>query len=113
MRRIDVSTTDCAICKDIAGRLDRGGPECVEDPIPWTSWCSRPTAAFTENFDDCGWEIPEIRDAGERVVVLTEMTGRNKGSGIPVRQRIGIVNSDFRDGMAGESHLFLAWEEEA
>jgi ketosteroid isomerase-like protein len=83
--------------------------EWVEDPVYRGHDGARKLAAsFTENFDDWAWEVHEIRDAGDRVLVLTEMTGRIKDSGVPIRQQIGIVNSDFRDGMAHEARFFLS-----
>jgi ketosteroid isomerase-like protein len=87
-------------------------PEWVEDPLyRGHDGARKLIAAFTENFDDWAWEVPEVRDAGERVAVLAEMTGRIKDSCATVRQRIGIVNSDFRDGKAGETRFFLSWQE--
>jgi len=95
-------------------------PDCVWYPV--AEWLEDPVyrghdgarklvAAFTDNFDDWGWEVHEIRDAGTRVVSLTEMTGRIKETGVPISQAIGIVSSDFRDGLAGEVRFFLTWQQ--
>ncbi|HEY4428051.1 MAG TPA: nuclear transport factor 2 family protein [Solirubrobacteraceae bacterium] len=66
---------------------------------------------FAENFDDWGWVVHEIRDAGDQVVALVEMTGRIKGSGVPVSTRQGIVASDFRAGTVADLRFFDSWEE--
>jgi ketosteroid isomerase-like protein len=47
-------------------------------------------AAWTDNFEDWGIEVREIRAAGTRVVALTEMTGETKGSRVPIRQPLGL-----------------------
>jgi hypothetical protein len=69
----------------------------------------RLAAAFSENFDDFRYEVHDIRDAQERVVVLTDMIGRVKQSGAEVSQRLGFVVSSFRDGMFGEVRAFESW----
>jgi hypothetical protein len=68
-------------------------------------------AIFTKAFDDFAWDVREIRDAGERVLVLTDMTGRIKGSAAPIRERYAVVCSDFRDGTFGEVRFFKTWHE--
>ena len=55
-------------------------------------------------------EVHEIRPVGERVLVLTEVVGRAKGSGMPLRQQAAHVFSDFRDGLIGEDRTFLSWK---
>jgi uncharacterized protein len=60
--------------------------------------------------DDFGPEVHDIRAVGERVLVLAEVVGRAKGSGVPIRQETAHVFSDFRDGMIGEDRTFLSWE---
>jgi ketosteroid isomerase-like protein len=64
-----------------------------------------------ENFDDFGIEVREIRDAGDKVVGLAETVGRIKGSGLPIRQPLGVVYGDFRNGKIGEGRNFLTWRE--
>jgi ketosteroid isomerase-like protein len=64
-----------------------------------------------ENFDDFGIEVHEIRDAGDKVVGLAETVGRIKGSGLPIRQPLGVVYWDFRNGKIGEGGNFLTWRE--
>jgi ketosteroid isomerase-like protein len=68
-------------------------------------------AAWTDNFEDWGVDVREIRAAGTRVVALTEMIGQIKGSGVPVRQPMGVVFSEIHENTAGEVHFFLTWPE--
>jgi ketosteroid isomerase-like protein len=69
----------------------------------------RLAAAFSENFDDFRYEVHDIRDAQDRVVVVTDMVGRIKQSGAEVSQRLGFVVSGFRDGTFGEVRAFQSW----
>jgi ketosteroid isomerase-like protein len=86
--------------------------EWLEDPIyRGHDGTRRLTATWTDNFDDWAWEVHEIRAVGTRVVALAEMTGRTKDSGVPIHQPIGIVSSDFRDGMIGQVRFFTSWPE--
>ena len=66
---------------------------------------------WTENFDDFGFDLREVRDAGDVVIALLEMTGRIKGSSAPIRQPIGAVHGAFRNGLIGETRYFLDWQE--
>jgi ketosteroid isomerase-like protein len=68
-------------------------------------------AAWTDNFEDWGVDVREIRAAGTRVVALTEMIGQIKGSGVPIRQPMGVVFSEIHENTAGEVHFFLTWLE--
>src|ERR1700736_5525409 len=68
-------------------------------------------AIFTNAFEDFAWDVREIRDAGESVLVLTDMTGRIKGSAAPIRERYALVCSDFRDGTFGEVRFFQTLHE--
>ena len=68
-------------------------------------------AEWFENFDDFGIELHEIRDAGDKVVALAETIGRIKDSGLPIRQPLGVVYWDFRNGKIGEGRNFLTWRE--
>jgi ketosteroid isomerase-like protein len=68
-------------------------------------------AAFSENFDDFGFQVHETRDVQDRVVARVDMTGRIKHSGSEVRQRLGFVISGFRDGTFREVHVFSTWSE--
>lgn len=59
----------------------------------------KPEGQRTESFDDFGFEIREVRDAGDVVVVLLDMTGRIKGSGVPIHQPVGAVHGDFTESL--------------
>jgi ketosteroid isomerase-like protein len=86
--------------------------EWPEDPVyRGHDGARKLTAAWTDNFDEWGWEVHEIRPEGTRVVAFAEMTGRIKGTDVPIRQPIGIVSSDFREGMMCEVRFFLTWHE--
>ena len=53
---------------------------------------------WDEGFEDFRTEVVELIDAGEdRVVAMTRVTGRGKGSGIPVDEQFGQVWT-LRDG---------------
>lgn len=71
----------------------------------------RLNAAFAENFDGFGFDVHEIREAGERVVVHLDLIGRVKNSGQAIRQPRGIVVSDFRGGRFGHLRTFQSWRE--
>src|SRR5450755_3306505 len=64
-------------------------------------------AVWIENFDDFTLEVCEVRDLGDRVLMLGATAGRIKGSGVPIQQPLGTVFSDFRDGKIGETRNFL------
>jgi ketosteroid isomerase-like protein len=86
--------------------------EWLEDPVyRGHDGARKLVGAFTDNFDDWGWEVHEIRDVGSRVVAHVEMTGRIKDSGVPIRQTMGLVSADFRDGTIGEARFFITWQQ--
>ena len=67
---------------------------------------------FADNFDDWSFEVVEIRDAGDSVVTLIEHGGRIKGTDVPIRQPMGIVTSDIREGgIPHKVHFFQTWQE--
>ena len=68
-------------------------------------------AEWMDNFDDFEFHVHEVRDVGDRVLLLGETFGRIKGSGVPIRQPLGAVYSNFRDGQIGEGRNFLTWDE--
>jgi ketosteroid isomerase-like protein len=68
-------------------------------------------AVWTESFDEFAFEVSELRDAGDSVVMLGETVGRIMGTGVPIRQPLGAVYSDFRDGQIGKARNFLTWRE--
>ncbi len=67
------------------------------------------TRQWTENFDAFGFDISELRDGGDTVIALYELTGRTKGSATPMRMQIGAV-SELRDGRVARQRLFSSWE---
>lgn len=71
----------------------------------------RLSQAWTDNYDDWAWEIHEIRDLGARVLVLAEMSGQAKDSGVSIHQPVGIIYSNFRKGKIGDLRYFLTWQE--
>jgi ketosteroid isomerase-like protein len=71
----------------------------------------RLAAAFSENFDDFGYHVHDIRDAHDRVVALVDMRGQIKHSGAEVSQRLGFVISGFREGTFGEVRAFPTWSD--
>jgi ketosteroid isomerase-like protein len=88
------------------------GPQWVEERIyRGHDGARRLDAVFIESFDDYALVIDEIRPVGERVLALYEVTGRVKDSGLPIRQPIGLVLSDFHDGMIGQVHSFFSWKD--
>jgi ketosteroid isomerase-like protein len=68
-------------------------------------------AEWIENFDDFELDVAEIREVGDRVLVLAETVGRIKGSRVPIRQPFGALYWDFRNGQIGETRNFLTWRE--
>jgi hypothetical protein len=51
-----------------------------------------------------------MRDLGDRVLVLAEMTGRIMGSGATVRQPTGLIGVGFRSGTISEVRSFNTWQ---
>jgi ketosteroid isomerase-like protein len=68
-------------------------------------------AMWAANIDDWAWALHCIREAGDRVVALSEMTGQIKGSGAPVSRRVGLVVSDIHDGLLGTVRVYSSWRE--
>lgn len=69
------------------------------------------TRQWTENFDEFGFEVADIRDGGGTVAALLSMTGRVKELGVPMAAEIGAVYSRFTDGMPSEVRFFGSWTE--
>jgi ketosteroid isomerase-like protein len=88
------------------------GPDWLEDRLyRGHDGARRLDAIFIENFEDYALAVHEIRAVGDRVLALYEATGRIKGSGLPIRQPIGIVLSRFREGTIGEVRSYFSWSE--
>lgn len=71
----------------------------------------RMAAVWTDNFDDLALSPCEMRDLGDRVLVLAEANARIKTTGAAIRQPYAMVYSDFREGKIGEVRFYLTWEE--
>jgi ketosteroid isomerase-like protein len=93
-------------------------PDCVFYPDP--DWMEEPVyrgrdavTAFlksqTDTFGDFAVHVHEVRAVGDSVLVLVEIVGRAAGSGVPIRQPMAHVASDFREGMIGRDRTFLSW----
>jgi ketosteroid isomerase-like protein len=87
-------------------------PEWPDDPV-WRGYdgVRKVSAVWTGGFEDVSWEVYEIRDLEERLLIRADLIGRIKDSGAPLRQSYGIVVSDFRDGTIGQIRFFLTWQE--
>lgn len=66
--------------------------------------------AFHDEWSEVRAEVHEIRELGDRVVVLEVLRGRRRASGIPMEQRFGHVLT-FRAGMLAVSEDYFSWEE--
>jgi ketosteroid isomerase-like protein len=66
---------------------------------------------FSDSFDGYTVAISEIRRHGDRVVALGELSGFIRGSDVQVRQPMGSVAWDFRDGKIGRASFFPSWAE--
>ena len=95
-------------------------PDVVMYPFPeWpeqNAYCGHDglralLAEWTENFDDFEFAVSEFREADDTVIVLAETVGRVKNTQVPIRQPVGTVYSDFRDGQIGTGRSFLTWGE--
>jgi ketosteroid isomerase-like protein len=67
-------------------------------------------AVWHASFDDYGWEVHDIRDAQDRVLVLAEMTGRTKADSVQIRQKVGLL-ATFRGEQISEVKAFSTWQE--
>ena len=65
---------------------------------------------WNDSFEDFTVATGEIRDLGDKVVALGEISGIIRGSDVPVRQPMGIIAWDFRGGKMGKSRFFPSWE---
>ncbi len=72
----------------------------------------RLVSEWTENFDDYAWEVDELIESGNSVILLARHTGQIKGAGTRVEQRISAVFTKFDgQGRTGEAWFFLSWED--
>ena len=64
---------------------------------------------WTENFDEFGFDVQDVRDAGDFVVALLDMTGRIKGADAPMTAQIGAVY-ELTDGLFVSTRYFSTWQ---
>jgi ketosteroid isomerase-like protein len=87
-------------------------PGWVEDVIyHGYEGARRMSAIWTDNFEGLQLELKEIRDIGERVLVLAEATGRAREGGMPISQPYGAVYSGFADCKIAKVQFFFTWQE--
>ena len=87
-------------------------PDWPEDPVyRGRDGARKLSAAFTDNFENVVFELHDIRDAGSQVAAQAVMTGVARKSAVPARLPIGMVFSEFRDGLIGELRCFVSWRE--
>lgn len=66
---------------------------------------------FGEQLDDFRVDVDNVVDVDDdQVVVLLHQSGRIKGSGHTLKQRLGVA-TEFRGGKAVRFQLFFSWEE--
>lgn len=68
-------------------------------------------AGWTDSFEDFAVTTDEVRDLGDMVLWLGEISGTIKGYNVPVHQPMGGIAWDFRDGKIGRARFFPSWEE--
>ena len=61
---------------------------------------------WIESLEDFGWDVHEIRDLGERVLVLADITGVSRDTGVAARVSTNLL-ADVRDGLIHEVHTFI------
>jgi ketosteroid isomerase-like protein len=67
-------------------------------------------ASWASAWEEWHWEIEEARASGDLVVTRTRVTGRGRGSGLPIDMRIGQMWR-FRDGKVIRYEDAASWEE--
>lgn len=93
-------------------------PEVVSHPLP--EWLEetvyrghegiRAQFAWMDEFDDLLWEVHEIRDAGQEVLIHATLVARTN-SGIAIQQPFGAVCGGFREGLVSETRYYRTWAE--
>jgi ketosteroid isomerase-like protein len=72
----------------------------------------RLVSEWTENFDSYQWQVEEIVERGETVIVLARHGGRSKVVGATVGDSVGGVFTDFdADGRAREARFYTSWDD--
>jgi ketosteroid isomerase-like protein len=62
---------------------------------------------WTSTFDDLRWELEQLIDLDDRVVVLARMVGKSRTTGTAIDWPFGGVFADFRDGTFAEARFFM------
>ena len=68
-------------------------------------------AQWRENFDEYGLTLHEIRQVGDRYVVLLHQRGRIKATGDDITQTVGWVMSYGDNGLIRHVAAYFTWEE--
>ena len=61
---------------------------------------------WIESLDDFGWDVHAIRDLGERVLVLADITGLSRDTGLAARLSTNLL-ADVHDGLIHEVRTFI------
>ena len=61
------------------------------------------------NFDEFGFDVHDVRDAGDSVVALLDDDRTDKGAGAPMTAPIGAVYG-FTDGLIDSTRYFSTWQ---
>ena len=124
-----MSTDRTARVLDIFERFNAGGVEAVVDDDltedveahAFPEWPGDPVyhgpdgfrrlvAEWTENFDGYRWDLSEVRETPDLVVILARHGGHTKGDGIWVEQPVSAIWR-FRGERVELMRYFLTWEE--
>lgn len=116
--------------REMFDAFNRGGIESslpyVTEDVVWHSFPEWPgreryegwdglrqlTAEWTENFDEYHWDVDEVISRDEVIIVLAHHHGLSKTAGMPIRDEVGGVFSDFDpEDRPATAHFFLSWEE--
>jgi ketosteroid isomerase-like protein len=88
------------------------GPDWFEERIyRGHDGARRLDAIFAGNFEAYSLAVHEIRAVGDHVLALYEASGRIRDSGLPLRQPVGIVVSDFENEKIGKVRSYFSWRD--
>jgi hypothetical protein len=66
---------------------------------------------WSSTFDDLRWDVDQLLDLDETVLVLARMVGTSGTTGAAVDWPFGGIFGDWRDGMFAEVRFFMDHEE--
>ncbi len=67
---------------------------------------------WSESVEGATLDIHEVRDLHDRLVILAQLTGRDRLTGAEACQRFGVLNSELgADGKVHDVRFFLSWEQ--